>query len=830
MKYTNIELKGYKRLLLSNIDYLNLKPTQPIQLIIGTNGSGKSSLVSEITPLPSNKDDFSKEGYKKITIMHKGIEYLLTSEFSPKTRYSFIKDNEELNVGGTGSVQKELVRQEFGITSEIHEMMLGKLCFTVMGPGQRREWFTNLSETNYEFAIGYYNKLRERLRDTSGALKLAKKRLIAESSKIINNEDRLNLEQEVNSLHELLQHLNEFRKPTEFNLNELKNTIETDIKLLETICQSVLKFSFKIINNPNKNIINIDKLINENKNKISVNQQLINKYYEEHNKINKATTTIKEAGSESSSVVKDLIVNLTNEQVRLRTTRHIIKNSLDNTEDVYRAFETVNPFLEGLFVELPNNEDKKYHPDKRDENINKIHELNDRIQHGKSIRETLNAKKIHLEEHKSVGPTECPKCKHSWHVGFSELVYNETVKQLDENLTKLTDLEKQLVICKTYDEEVNNYLSLYRSFINQTKAWPVLQVLWDHLINNKHVLNNPKRALQECGLFAVDLRSELECFNLEKQIQQHKEKIKLLETIESQDVEKLLMRQKELEDLIQSLTIEVTQLTKRNVILETTVKDIGILTDLSIELEEKYNILISNTDNVIETERRQLFNQTLRDIQSNLARKENILSEVKIQKGIIDDVTKQIAKYELDELSLKALVDQLSPTDGLIAEGLMGFIKMFVSQMNLFIKKIWTYPLIVVPCGLSDDGRVELDYKFPVIVKDKNNTTIDVSKCSTAQQKVINLAYVVTAMKYLGLGDSPIYIDEFSAGLDDAHRTSSMYAIKTLMEQHPFTQMFLIDHYQSTYGAFTNAEICVINKENVVIPANAEYNKHVIMN
>jgi ABC-type cobalamin/Fe3+-siderophores transport system ATPase subunit len=68
MKIVSIELKGYKFLALSNINFIQLRPENKLQLILGTNGSGKSSLLKECSPLPANPSEFTKDGYKLIDI------------------------------------------------------------------------------------------------------------------------------------------------------------------------------------------------------------------------------------------------------------------------------------------------------------------------------------------------------------------------------------------------------------------------------------------------------------------------------------------------------------------------------------------------------------------------------------------------------------------------------------------------------------------------------------------------------------------------------------------------------------------------------------------
>ena len=198
MIITSLELYKYKRFSLNNINKFTISPTQAIQLIIGTNGCGKSSLIRELTPSAPDSNDYWKDGYKLIKVTNRGNDYTLKSTFSPTTRHSFIKnDGPDLNPGGTITVFKELVKQELGITQEIHDLLTGIELFNSMSPSRRREWFTRLSDTSYDYALSVYNRLKERSRDLSGALKLAKKHFATESSKVISPVEELKLRNDV---------------------------------------------------------------------------------------------------------------------------------------------------------------------------------------------------------------------------------------------------------------------------------------------------------------------------------------------------------------------------------------------------------------------------------------------------------------------------------------------------------------------------------------------------------------------------------------------------------------------------------------------------------
>ena len=79
MRIIELVLFNYKRFSLNNIKEFTYRPQMKAQLILGTNGSGKSSLLSELSPLPSRSKDFFDDGYKLIKIEHRGNLYILKS-------------------------------------------------------------------------------------------------------------------------------------------------------------------------------------------------------------------------------------------------------------------------------------------------------------------------------------------------------------------------------------------------------------------------------------------------------------------------------------------------------------------------------------------------------------------------------------------------------------------------------------------------------------------------------------------------------------------------------------------------------------------------------
>ena len=116
MRINKLILVNYTRFSLNTISKLIYTPKHKTQIIGGSNGSGKSSLMSELSPLPADINRFySEDGYKEIDITHNGKHYLLISGKEGRLKHNFIVNDIELNQGHTKKVQLQLVKQHFNI-------------------------------------------------------------------------------------------------------------------------------------------------------------------------------------------------------------------------------------------------------------------------------------------------------------------------------------------------------------------------------------------------------------------------------------------------------------------------------------------------------------------------------------------------------------------------------------------------------------------------------------------------------------------------------------------------------------------------------------------
>ena len=159
MKIKYLKLNGFKRFpFIANKQFELTEEILEKKLIIinGINGSGKSSLLNELTPLPSDKNDFTKDGYKEIVIEHDKNIFRLICDFS-NNNYFFYLNDENLNVSGNITTQRELVEKYFNINDNIHRLLIGSDNFTELSLLQRKKLFSSITHLNLDFILDNYN-------------------------------------------------------------------------------------------------------------------------------------------------------------------------------------------------------------------------------------------------------------------------------------------------------------------------------------------------------------------------------------------------------------------------------------------------------------------------------------------------------------------------------------------------------------------------------------------------------------------------------------------------------------------------------------------------
>lgn len=835
MVILEIDLKQYKRMKLRGITHLNIKPTSNIQLILGSNGSGKSSLLQELTPLPADHKSYLPGGSKKIIISHNGGIYTLTSDFTASPRHSFMIGSEELNPSGTVTIQRDLVLEHFGITTDIHELLYGDRHFTRMSPSERRRWFTYLSETSYDYGISVYNRVNSTHRDISGTLKRTKGRLLAETSKLVSEKELTNMQEEVDSLHGQISELLQQRIPMNESIGSSGNRVREGLEELENKSKAMITTAVNYLKQKRTNADSLEEaasivesIISETDRTIAFKSGGLLENNKKLESINKSMSALEQTGSRDASEFTSRLIQLDVDENALRK-KLILDLVFSDPEAAKDSYDAIEAVLTDICLNMPSNADGRFSKDElkhiNDTSANLDHRLTDL----NNELAQLKAKIEHQDLHKTKGTLNCPVCTHSWNPGFSEQQFTDLVnrdKAIKEEVVEIVAKRKVILDKKDIYSE---YLSQFKNLTAIITSTPSLRDFWRMCESMNLLKTSPRKIVSLFESLKNDLGIHFTLVELGENRKQAQRLLKLAQETGELNLSELKLDKQMLEEVIFLAGQDLHTLNARLRELKAELSVIRAMSARQIELETLIRSSKESYDTHVENTRRSLFNELIVSLQSELALKEASLSRVKSQKHIIDDIEKQIGNLMLEERAAKLLVDELSPNNGLIAEGLIGFINSFVKQMNIFIRKVWMYSLIIQPCKTDEENGVDLDYKFPVVVQRANNIIPDVSKGSRSIEEIINLAFRITAMTYLDLSRAPVMLDEFSSSFDEAHRTTAMGVIKNIMERQQFSQLFMVNHYESTYGSLVNAEVTVICDENIALPKEMVYNKHVIL-
>lgn len=791
-------LKGYKRLFLNRINILEYEPDKPMQIILGRNMSGKSQTLKQLNPLPANlKQEFYEDGYKYIEIEHNNKKYILSSGYIGNNKHSFKIEDKELNNGGTKKVQLDLIKEHFGITTEIMEILLNNNRLTTMSIVDRKKWLSELSTVDYTFSIGVYNKLRSKHRDILGGIKLTQENIIKYKNNIMPEEQLEKLKEDKKILEEYYKHI--------VSLYEHNNTSTNDtldnLKILNRELKELL--SKNISGNIEELKIEKEKLIAEYKSK----QDFINKTTELISKIEKTPEI------EDIKRLKERLSEIENQLTEIYKNK---KMELDDMKcsDYYIKYNKLHLVIIGYINTLTMLDNVRLMPK---EEQDKIIELNNKLNNHISILnkrlELIKTEIEHLNKHKTQEHLiKCPKCKHTWYNGFNLDNYTNLKKQEEELNNKIkayTDLYNKNKLSKDKIEEKNLNVDLFIKVFQENYD---LKEVWDNILIKFDI--NTSTSSELVSLFN-SLNKELYELKDLSNLLKEKERI---ETIfkNYEDSKKLELKDKKeqiekLTKLLETTTIEKNKL--KNEIEENNNK-FNILNNISIlhnqvktilkENREKLNNDVIKLRNSLLTELSEFIKEEVVKIEQTM--NQQLQNNIKLEKD-----KKTLEEYKLQEKVLGCMVKELSPTEGLIAISINSFLNIFVQEMNDVLDKIWSYPLELLPCEANEEN--DLDYKFRVRI---NNDEVieDVSKLSSSGKEIIDLAFRIVFAKYMHLNEVPLYLDEFGSSFDSKNISNAYYVIETLANID-YPQIFIISHFEHVYGSINNADFNILDSNNI---------------
>lgn len=801
-------LHGYKRLFLNNIDHIEYTPESNIQIILGTNGSGKSSILSMLNPLPADlKKDFKEDGYKYIELEHRGSLYILSSGYTHKTKHSFLFNNTELNPGGTRTVQLELVYEHFKITNNINNILLGIDRFSIMPVSNRKYWFTELSTIDYSFSISLYNKLKQRHRDITGGIKLIQEEIVKAELNILTEEEIVKLEEISKYLEEYITYL--------VSLYDHTANSKSDVNILQTL-EATNKEIIKLYTSTDISNYTIEEITTKI---TAVETQLAiitDKIKLIHTKLDTIDTN-QQIIPIDTTIEAELSKCLANMET-IKNTLFIDLN-LDHIDNIINSFNLDYPDLVSLLNQLTEVSEVNTNQD----NLNKLNDTianNERLLANSKIKlDTYFIDKIALENHKHDDNLVTCTCGNSWYFKYDDNKHKQLTQSIEQVTTSISLLEKQLI----EQTSLRNKILFKQDIFNKIKLLTLsrgeLKPIWVYLFNKLDITKD------SVGSFITELNKlQLAITTWSSYTDLNTRYKLLLDTIERNKAINVAVEAKSLDDLDKELLSLTGTKNKLSAELEMLVNIKNTLTKLEviyIKLRTTLKVLNNTYRANVTLERNNILKELVTDLKTQMLSIDQSINTNRQNTFKLKSLTTQMEDYKSKEKVLNILVKELSPTEGLIAKSINSFLNIFINEMNHIINSIWSYNMELLPCEVSDDN--DLDYKFRVHV-DNSEIIEDISRLSSSMQEIVDLAFKIVFVKYMHIPDMPLILDEFGRTFDTGHRNTAYNVINTVITQN-FDQVFMVSHFESMYGRFVNADITVLSSDNINIDPGTIYNK-----
>lgn len=805
MRFKYIKLVDYNRFPLRDAKVFEHHFTAKLTMLSAPNGAGKSSLLKELSPLPSDKSYFGKDGYKELHI-EKGLQqYILICDFRSGSKFSFICDGEELNKAGLVTTQRELAYQHFAITPAIHELLVGGDSFTTMSVINRKKLFSSITHLNIDKVLEGYNKLKDELKSNKLILKTQMTTYQSEEEKLCDVEGL---------------------EATKRNLEATRANIDT----LLTIRGEVLRYGAHSASEDS--LARLSNYATKAKAAISRNHILLNAYpvaqipdylASKNNELSLVDYKLQEVYRQLEAKQKELkvaeLTDISNKQ-RLQEELDSLVRHVKTTKDSLRIFTDVDGFTERtelalyrletglpeILTELATNEDmdgqRLYTTDKYNKLIELKRQQVEEYQRLSALE--ISLKQASLEHSQLSGNVVCPACEHSWPVkeAIAALTHNEA--ELEKVHQRQLTLRGQMGSTERAIEEFTTYFTCYRQLMACKKDTEAeLGCFWVHVYNKNLVFGDPMSISLQLSVLALDLALIKQIKETQFRIAQLTQKLNEINAAVSfnltqvkEQLTYLDQRAHKLQQQRNGIQEQISTITN----VKTLYEKLGKLDEaLSVERRgvEDFarDYLVKSLLSVIDDE--------LRVSKINLIGMEKIIHQVDTVKYTLERYAKDI---ELTQENIKLLtlaVDELCPKGGLIARSVSSFLNTIIYNINTTISRIWDYKMVLKPIDVENES---LNYKFKLEIEDRL-TVADISLASGGMQDMINLCFKMVLYRLLGLDGYPFYTDEFGLKLDSSHRSKVFALIFGMINSTQYSQIFMVTHIDVGIANFKDVEV-----------------------
>lgn len=827
MIINKVTLIGYTRFPLSITSVFVWEPQKQEQIILGTNGSGKSSLVELLINLIGNGRHFVKDGGYTIECEHRGVHYTLTGKFPNRAGvHEFIYNGLDHNDGNTQATQRELIRTHFGMYPMVAAILTGKMKFSKMSATQRREWMMLLSGVDFDFVEKMHAHFAESLRDIKGYL---------------NRLDTVYAEQ-VNEANELSDGI----EAAELRVAQLRTELNTLLraagtpssegseKLLELVLRTgerIKLLSSELIGLAGKDrptvadlpieelsetIPQLERAMASVRSKIASHQEQMEYFGRLAHDM--GLNMGSDAGN-SEQELRNKIDALHADNVELMQGVRLWASEKDNASTKLMSATAVRANLTEACVNLPADPKNRFTRAAKLALDESIRNLEHDIFHLKERCSHLEITIKHADHTKEV---DCPMCHGHFKPGINVGHIERDKEELEKTGEILNGKTARLKVLQAELEEFRNYAERYRAYQQLQSGSPLIREFWLQMMDLDLPFRAPHMIPARLEGFIAEMTALAQVNENELAIETLT--IRLSAVLEAGGSALIAERVHAMEEQLLVSEEKEKEYQSRLATIQSVMRDYDVFNEKMSQL----NSLESNyRQKLTELLSTMLNEQVEKAIEGHHAEIGQLVNRVERYRSVCllaDSSRTERTKAEESFETYKAIVDALSPKDGLIADAIRNFVSYFGDLLNGHISLVWTYHMEVLT---QADETSSLTCKFPLQVATQPQPVEDFADGSDGQVEMVDFAYQLVVMDLLKFTDYPLFVDEFGKAFDQEHRERLITYIKTLMDNQMFSQMFMISHYASVYGAFMHAEYLVLDDKNITVPG--EYNHNVRM-
>ena len=837
MKINRVLLKGYKRFKLKAIETFEAEFPNKVNIICGCNGSGKSGLLAELSPLPPVRTDFEINGKKELDLEHNGHIYNLISDFSNKTSpHSFIMDGDELNIGHTSQIQNELVNKHFNISASIYDLIYNKVQLSRTTKSERKNLFLKINPMDLSLILDAHKKTLSKIKDCKANLVLLKTKKAELESKMIPDDILKNNKTTKESLNAQASMVQVIILSLMQHIEHIKNTFREDIDNYTNIDTSSIIASCNELQQQVRRFTNVARgdefysnkeQINSKRSMLHVQQQnLLNDIARVSDEINEFHNHLSncDGGRNTSDVEKD-ISNIDSRLQELQSVS-IVPIPINEIDSHYDKIIKIKDLLQ-VFMD---SDCTLEHPNKINEELNKFSSIKQSlIGYTEKVNSLKKKKKKGENElttlrNKANIPSECNfKCGLRF---IFDSRKNQINIELENNKRELKEYQDNLDKLNTEYSKLSEHLTPYIKY----DLLSVFNTLKNILYSSKfNYCSEDDKLIEDINKQPMMIVTKLEEIIKLSKIYEEKrcllEKRKLLET--------------ELSTIMKTSAVNADfikkELVKREMDIHNKLSELNTIKKDIESADAEYNLYLEYStacskikdlqDTFTRGERslivkkaceywstvKSVYEKINNEIQEELRSLETIIKEQDMLRHTRDtEIIPSIAEIENKKNDLTKIEYALSPNTGIPHSSMVKYINTMINNVNYFISKIWSYKMQLDTISEVDT----IDYGFGLKVM--NHHISDISSTSDGQKEVIDFVWVLTILLQMKLLDKiPFFADEISRCMDTHHRSKVLEFINSLIDGGLINQIFIVNHFAAINDGFTDSNVICLSDENM---------------